>query len=48
VHANRGRIIVINTHTSKGSHLASVELIGPAGDMVPQLFDGIELNPDQQ
>jgi NAD-dependent deacetylase len=48
VHANRGRIIVINTHISKGSHLASVELIGPAGDIVPQLFYGIELNPDQQ
>ena len=38
VQANRGRIIVINTHPSEGSHLATVELIGPAGEIVPQLL----------
>jgi len=46
VHANRGRIIVINTNPSEGSHMATVELIGAAGEIVPQLLDGIEITSD--
>jgi len=38
VHTNRGRIIVINTNPSEGSHWATVELTGPAGEIVPALF----------
>ena len=44
VHANRGEIIVINTNPSEGSHLATVELIGPAGNIVPELLDSLELS----
>jgi NAD-dependent deacetylase len=42
VHANGGRIIVINTNPSEASNLATVELTGPAGDIVPGLIDGFE------
>ena len=42
--ANRGRIIVINTNPSEGSHMATVELIGPAGEILPNLLDGTEIN----
>jgi NAD-dependent deacetylase len=41
---NRGRIIVINTNPSEASRMATVELTGPAGHIIPALFDGIELN----
>ncbi len=43
VHANRGRIIIVNTNPGEGSHFATVELIGPAGEIVPGLLDGIEI-----
>jgi NAD-dependent deacetylase len=43
VHAHRGRIIVINTNPSEASNLATVELTGPAGDIVPRLLDGLEI-----
>ncbi len=32
------RIIIINTRSSGASHLADVELIGMAGEIVPKLF----------
>ncbi len=32
------RIIVVNTQPSEASHLADAELIGPAGEIVPKLF----------
>jgi NAD-dependent deacetylase len=38
VHRNRGRIIVVNTNRSDTSRIATVELIGPAGAIVPQIF----------
>jgi NAD-dependent deacetylase len=41
VHANRGQIIVINTNPSEASQLATVELTGPAGEIIPKLLDGI-------
>ena len=43
VHANRANIIVINTNPSEGSHLATIELIGPAGQVLPDLLDGLNL-----
>ena len=38
--AKRGgaRIIIVNTHPSAASRLADIELIGPAGEIVPQLL----------
>jgi NAD-dependent deacetylase len=44
VRANRGRIIVVNTNPGEGSHMATVELTGPAGDVVPTLLDGLDIN----
>lgn len=44
VYANRGRIIVVNTNPSEASQMATVELTGRAGDIVPKLIDGIEIN----
>jgi NAD-dependent deacetylase len=41
VYANRGAIIVVNTNPSEGSQLATVELIGPAGQVVPALFQSL-------
>jgi NAD-dependent deacetylase len=38
VNRNGGAIIVINTNSSEASHLATVELIGVAGDIVPRLL----------
>jgi NAD-dependent deacetylase len=43
VHVNGGVIIVVNTNPSQSSHMAAVELIGPAGDVVPELFAGLEI-----
>lgn len=43
VHVNGGAIIVVNTNPSEGSHMATVELIGPAGKIVPELFAGLEI-----
>lgn len=43
VQANRGQIIVINTNPSEGGQVATIELIGPAGEMVPTLLDGLDL-----
>lgn len=33
------RVIIVNTQPSEASRLADFELIGPAGEIVPQLFD---------
>ena len=33
------RVIVVNTNPSGASALADVELIGPAGDLVPAILD---------
>jgi len=44
VHANRGGVIVINTNPSEGSHLATIELLGPAGRIVPKLLNGLEIS----
>jgi NAD-dependent deacetylase len=38
VHARGGSIILINTHPSEASGLATLELLGPAGELVPALF----------
>ncbi len=34
------KVILVNTCASEASSLADVELIGPAGDVVPKLLDG--------
>jgi NAD-dependent deacetylase len=44
VHNNGGSIIVVNTNPSDASRMATVELTGPAGDIVPALLDGLVLN----
>ena len=44
VRRNHGRIIVINTNPTPENHLATIELIAPAGEIVPKLLDGIEIN----
>jgi NAD-dependent deacetylase len=44
VHANGGAIIVVNTNPNEGSQVAAVELIGPAGQIVPKLLDGLEVS----
>lgn len=44
VHANRGSIIVVNTNPSESSRIATIELIGPAGEMVTKLLDGLSLS----
>lgn len=36
--AGGARIIIVNTEPSEASHLADVELIGKAGEIVPELF----------
>ena len=36
--SNEARIIIINTRSSGASHLADVELVGMAGEIVPNLF----------
>ena len=36
--SNEAGIIIINTQSSGASHLADVELIGKAGEIVPKLF----------
>ena len=33
-----GKVIIINTQASGASHLADVELIGPCGEILPQLL----------
>jgi NAD-dependent deacetylase len=38
VHQSGGHIVVINTNPSEASKMATVELTGPAGDLVPRLF----------
>ncbi len=37
------RIILVNTQPSDASHLADVELIGPSGQLLPQLLEGLSL-----
>lgn len=44
VQANRGSIIVVNTNPGEGSHVTTVELIGRAGQIVPELLDGLEIS----
>ena len=44
VHTNGGAIIVVNTNPSEGSHAATVELIGPAGQIMTELLDGLEIS----
>jgi NAD-dependent deacetylase len=38
VHARGGSIVLINTQPSEASGLATFELLGPAGELVPALF----------
>jgi NAD-dependent deacetylase len=38
VHQGGGHIIVVNTHPSEASGMATVEVIGPAGEILPRLF----------
>ena len=44
VHANDGSIIVINTNPSESTHVATIELMGPAGQILPELLDGLEIS----
>ena len=38
--ASQGKaVIIINTHPNQASHLAEIELIGPCGELLPQLLD---------
>lgn len=37
------RILIVNTQPSDASHLADIELIGPAGHWLPLLLDGLSL-----
>lgn len=37
------RIILVNTQPSDASHLADVELIGPSGQILPELLNGLSL-----
>lgn len=38
------KIIVVNTEPSEASGLADIELIGPSGEIIPQLLVGLELH----